>query len=63
MKPVLLQVFLTPSWLIPKLGESSCNEKLTGAGTLRFMSQFSDVTESKVSKLCERPAALLQLYL
>lgn len=32
MKPDRLQVFLTPSWLIPKLGERSWNEKLVPSG-------------------------------
>lgn len=64
MKPDRLQVFLTPSWLIPKLGERSWNEKLAsgGVGTLRFTTQFWNVTEPKASKRCER-AALLQPYL
>lgn len=64
MKPDRLQVFLTPSWLIPKLGERSWNEKLasSGVGTLRFTTQFCKVTELKGSKRCER-AALLQPHL
>lgn len=62
MKPERLQVFLTPSWLIPKLGERSGNEKLApgGVGTQRFRTHFCNVREG--SKPCER-AALLQPHL
>lgn len=63
MKPDRLQVFLTPSWLIPKLGEKSWNEELAPSGvTLRFTTQLCNVSELKGSKRCER-AALLQPYL